>query len=399
MRISLFILVVAAVGCGTSTPPTNYLCRACTTDADCAGNPCFQDASEGHFCGAPCGACPQGFSCQNLQGTDGKVVQTCFPDNELCPDTSGNADMSVSGGGGGGGGGGGPMGDMAFVPCTQPAGGNVTTSGGTVDRLYFGYTGDTRDGTSGSGYSSSLQMVINNIFTRMKANGVEFMMDGGDHMEPNGAQAAITNMNDYATAAAILGKPVFMTMGNHECQTAFNTQDCAYAGAATSDYRLSAFLNQLKTTSGQTSPYYRVDIQTQSGKAVFLVVADDTWDMTQQTWLTQQLTDADANAKYTFVSKHHPTGNTDQPYFQTIYNLVTAHKYTLFMTGHSHEYKHYGSSPRAVVMGLGGAPFNNPNQQWWGYLTVMQCPDDRINVQVFDQSTGNVQDQWSVPPQ
>jgi hypothetical protein len=275
----------------------------------------------------------------------------------------------------------------------------VTTSGGTVDRLYFGYTGDTRDSSSSSGYSTQLQMVINNIYTRMKANGVEFAMDGGDHMEPNGATAATTCMSDYGMAAALLGKPVFMTMGNHECETAFNTQDCGYAGAATSDYRMSAFLKQLQTTSGQTMPYYRVDIQTQSGKAVFLSVADDAWNQAEQDWLTAQLTDADANAKYTFVSKHHPNGNTDQPAFQTIYNLVTSHKYTLFLTGHSHEYKHYSSSPRAVVMGLGGAPFDNPNQQWWGYLTVMQCPDDRINVVVYDQSTGNVQDQWSVPPQ
>ena len=94
-----------------------------------------------------------------------------------------------------------------------------------------------------------------------------------------------------------------------------------------------------------------------------------------------------------------PDGNTDQPAFQQIYNLVTSHKYTLFLTGHSHEYKHYSSAPRAVVMGLGGAPFDNPNQQWWGYMTVMQCPDDRINVAVYDQATGNVQDQFSVPPQ
>jgi hypothetical protein len=190
-----------------------------------------------------------------------------------------------------------------------------------------------------------------------------------------------------------------MTMGNHECATSFDTQDCGYAGAETQDYKMSAFLNQLKTVSGSTLPYYRVDIMTASGKAVFLSVADDAWNQTQQDWLTQQLTDADATAKYTFVSKHHPNGNTDQPAFQQIYNLVTAHKVTLFLNGHSHEYKHNKSTPRAVVMGLGGAPMDNPSQQWWGYITVMQCPDDRINVVVYDQATNNVQDQFSVTPQ
>jgi hypothetical protein len=398
IRVYRMALVLALAGCGTALPPTNYLCRSCDTNADCAGNPCFHDTTGNTYCGSPCEACPGGFNCQNLAGSDGTVVKTCFPISGSCANTPINTDMGVGGNGGGGGGGGGPMGDMAFIPCTAPTGGTVTTSGGTVDRLYFGYTGDTRDSSSSNGYSTQLKSVINGIYTRMKANGVEFAMDGGDHMEASSANEAINNMADYASAAAILGKPVFMTMGNHECATAFNTQDCGYAGAATSDFKMSAFMNQLKTVSGQTTPYYRVDIMTQSGKAVFLSVADDAWNQTEQDWLTQQLTDADATAKYTFVSKHHPNGNTDQPAFQQIYNLVTSHKVTLFMNGHSHLYKHYNSNPRVVVMGLGGAPFDG-SQMWWGYLTVMQCPNDSINVVVYDQATGNVQDQWSVGPQ
>jgi len=401
-RISLLALVVVAAGCGSPTAATNFLCRSCTSDADCGGNPCFTDGTGGTFCGAPCGACPEGFDCQPLAGTSGTVVKTCFPVGASCAAALGGADMGAGGAGGtggGGGGGGGPMGDMAFAPCTAPAGGTVTTSGGTVDRLYFGYTGDTRDSSSSNGYSTGLKTVINNIFTRMKDAGVEFALDGGDHMEASNSSQAIANMADYASAAALLGKPVFMAMGNHECATSFDTQDCGYSGAATMDFKMSAFMTQLKNMTGQTLPYYRVDVMTSTGKAVILSVADDAWNQAQQDWLTQQLTDADTTAKYTFVTKHHPNGNTDQPAFQQIYNLVTSHKVTLFLTGHSHEYKHYSSSPRAVVMGLGGAPMDNPNQQWWGYLTVMQCPDDRINVQVFDQATGNVQDQFSVPPQ
>ncbi len=285
------------------------------------------------------------------------------------------------------------------MPCDPPAGGSVSISGGTVDRVYFGYTGDTRDSSSTSNYSSTLQSTINNIYTQMGQRGVEFALDGGDHMEASNSSAARNNMADYATAAALLGKPVFMTMGNHECGTSFDAMDCGYANAATQDFKMSAFMNQLKTTTGATSPYYRFDIQTQSGKAVFLVVADDAWNTAEQTWLTTQLTDADANAKYTFVSKHHPDGNTDQPAFQQIYDLVRAHKYTLFMTSHSHEYKRQYNDPHAVVMGLGGAPFDNPNQQWWGYLTVMQCPDDRVSVTVYDQGTGNIQDSFTVSPQ
>ena len=61
---------------------------------------------------------------------------------------------------------------------------------------------------------------------------------------------------------------------------------------------------------------------TGSGLAVFIVIADDVWDSTQSSWLTTQLNDADTHAKYTFVSRHHPIGNTDYPDFQTIDNVV-----------------------------------------------------------------------------
>jgi len=82
-----------------------------------------------------------------------------------------------------------------------------------------------------------------------------------------------------------------------------------------------------------------------------------------------------------------------------IETLVRQHKYTLFLTGHSHEYKREPGDPRAIVMGLGGAPFDNPNQQYWGYGTIMQCPDDHIYVTVYDQATGNIKDTFNVPPQ
>jgi hypothetical protein len=420
MRVSIFTnvalvlglagiaLAFALAGCGVPAAALDRLCVACSDDSQCGGNPCFGDLSGNHYCGRPCdGGCPVGYSCQPLAGTSGQVSYSCFPDTENCQtapqptqqydlagvDLAGvdfalnpSQDLAMV------------RHDMATIPCTPPSGGTVTASGGTVDRLYFGYTGDTRMMSSGSGYTPQLQGVINSIFTQMGQKGVEFAMDGGDHMEASNNSEAAACMTDYGTAAGKLGKPVFMTMGNHECAASFSN-DCGYAGAATMDAKMSAYMDALKTISGQTSPYYRFDVMTKSGKAVFLVVADDAWNSTQQTWLTQQLTDADQNAKYTFVSKHHPDGNTDQPAFQQIYNLVKSHKYTLFLTGHSHEYKHQFNDHRAVVMGLGGAPFDNPNQMWNGYLTVLQCPDDSVQVTVYDVSTGNPQDTWAVPPQ
>ena len=389
-RTVVFVAVAALAGC-ESNKAANLLCAFCNDDSQCGGNPCFQDVSGQQFCGAPCAACPAGFSCQPLEGTDGTVEMTCFPDNESClgtpgPNQSGTVDLGASSG---------PPPDFAGVPNPVggiPVGGPVGPTGGTVDRLFFGFTGDTRPDQCGGAYPTA---IIDNIFTLMKNAGVQFAVDQGDHMFNCGSDfnGARDQMNAYVQAANLLGKTVFLTMGNHECTGESSTLCSAYPYGTNHNY--TAFMDALKPISPK--PYYRVDINTDSGLAVFLVVADDTWNAEQQTWLTQQLTDADAHAKYTFVSKHHPDRNTDHPEFQQIYDLVRAHKYTLFLTGHSHLYKRQSSDPRAIVMGIGGAPLAGTSYN--GYGTAVQGTDDRIYVTVYDQATGNVRDKFDVAPQ
>jgi len=389
-RTVVFVAVAALAGC-ESNKAANLLCAFCNDDSQCGGNPCFQDVSGQQFCGAPCAACPAGFSCQPLEGTDGTVEMTCFPDNESClgtpgPNQSGTVDLGASSG---------PPPDFAGVPNPVggiPVGGPVGPTGGTVDRLFFGFTGDTRPDQCGGAYPTA---IIDNIFTLMKNAGVQFAVDQGDHMFNCGSDfnGARDQMNAYVQAANLLGKTVFLTMGNHECTGESSTLCSAYPYGTNPNY--TAFMDALKPISPK--PYYRVDINTDSGLAVFLVVADDTWNAEQQTWLTQQLTDADAHAKYTFVSKHHPDRNTDHPEFQQIYDLVRAHKYTLFLTGHSHLYKRQSSDPRAIVMGIGGAPLAGTSYN--GYGTAVQGTDDRIYVTVYDQATGNVRDKFDVAPQ
>src|SRR5262249_57382752 len=171
-------------------------------------------------------------------------------------------------------------------------------------------------------------------------------------------------MQNYVNAARKFGHTVFMTMGNHECSQSSSTL-CSASSSYGSNANYTAFMDALKPVA--SLPYYRFDVQTtgnKGGKAVFIVVADDAWDATQEQWLTAQLNDADQTAKYTFVSKHHPDGNTDHPEFQQIYDLVRRHKYTLFLTGHSHYYKHQWSDPRAIVVGIGGAPFVGIGNFW-----------------------------------
>src|SRR6185369_17212084 len=100
IRIYRLALVVALAGCGSATPTTNYLCRSCDTNADCAGNPCFHDTTDNTYCGAPYEACPDGFNCQNLTNSDGTMVKTCFPIDGSCANTPINDDLGAGGDGG-----------------------------------------------------------------------------------------------------------------------------------------------------------------------------------------------------------------------------------------------------------------------------------------------------------
>jgi hypothetical protein len=396
MRISIVVAVLVAAGCTTSSHRApNLLCAYCEDDSQCGGNPCFSDVSGGKFCGSPCDDCPAGYSCQPLAGTSGKVLYSCFPDSEACINSPvvnpGAPDMAVKQQ---------PPPPPPPPPPSKtggvPVGGPVGATGGKVDRVFFGFTGDTRPERCGDPYP---QQVINSIYNGMKTQGVQFAVDQGDHMFNCGSSQSAFNgaqqqMGLYVSAAALLGKTVFMTMGNHECTGEYSSLCTVNDYGSNANY--TAFMDALKPVS--STPYYRVDVTTNTGLAVFIMVADDVWDSAEQSWLTTQLDDADAHAKYTFVSKHHPDGNTDHPEFQTIYDLVRQHKYTLFLTGHSHLYKRQYGDPRAVVMGIGGAPFAG-STNYWGYGTALQGTDDRIYVQVFDQATGNVMDRFDVGPQ
>jgi Calcineurin-like phosphoesterase len=390
MRILGAALLVFAAACGSGRA-VNVLCAYCTDDTQCGGNPCFEDVSGNRFCGSPCDdGCPTGFSCAGIYGTDATrgVIATCFPDNEQCIlNVDGGVPFDAET----------PLDDGGGAKTTGvPVGGAVGPTGGTVDHLFFGITGDTRPDQCGGIYP---QTIIDSIFTQLAQKQVDFVLDQGDHMFNCGSTSfafsgAQQQMQRYVNAANKFGRTVFMTLGNHECSGEASRLCSAQTSYGTNP-NYTAFMDALAPIS--PLPYYRFDVQTRGGLAVFLVVADDTWDFNQQQWLTAQLKDADAHAKYTFVSKHHPDGNTDHPEFQQIYDLVTSHKYTLFFTGHSHLFKRQFGNSRALVVGIGGAPLAGGD--YWGYGTVEQGTDDRIAVTIYDQQTGTVQDSFSVAPQ
>jgi hypothetical protein len=288
-----------------------------------------------------------------------------------------------------------PPPDMAYV---APPSGNVTTSGGTVNRLLFGFTGDTRPASSGGSYPS----VIGQIFAAMAAKNVEFAADLGDHMYcfGCGSSSASTQMNDYVRAAQnnLGSRPLFMTLGNHEC--ADSGSNCSLGGYSPANF--TAFMNALGQVSGQSDPYYNIDIQTDAGLARFVIVADNSWDSTQSSWLDSTLSDADANAKYTFVLRHHRinTANTTSTCNDcaTIDNMIQSHKYAMYLTAHTHEFKLDSMDGRIVVMGIGGAQPFDGSGSYFGYGIVEQLTNGNLSVKVYDVSSDTVTQSWVLGP-
>ena len=280
--------------------------------------------------------------------------------------------------------------DLAQNPGPKPLGGAVDTKGGTVDRLFFGFTGDTRPSNADDTANYPVA-TINGIFQRLADADVQFGVDLGDHMYvvAKPAEAPI-QMGYYTTAAQKLGsRPLFMTMGNHDC----NAGNCFYYPM---DPNFLAYMSALKPIS--PLPYYSFTIQTRSGPAVFVIVSDNFSNSDEFTWFEKTLADADKTARYTIVARHHPRGQMGTTY-ALIEQTLARHKYTLFLTGHSHRYyRDHQNDPsgRTVVYGLGGVPNSGPD---WGYGIVQQGLDDRLYVTVYEQATGMPTDSFSVAPQ
>ena len=295
-----------------------------------------------------------------------------------------------------------PDAGVAARPGTPDAGpvptGLVEQDGGTVDRLWFATTGDTRPSSCNdtAGYPKE---AIGQIAQAMKALRVQFAVDLGDHMYVCSDQGGLTPAQLDAAAQAQMGfylgaiaqgpKTWWMTMGNHECDAAYALrQPCLVGGAH--DPNFAAYLSAL----GRPQPYYFTDVQTGAGLARFVVVADDSWGAAQSAWLSTTLADADARARYTIVARHHPvTGSRNGP--GEILNILQQHKYTLVLTAHNHDYEHDTASwgSRSAVVGLGGAG------GYWGFGTVLQNADNTLTFVQRDANGNPIGAAWSVSPQ
>jgi hypothetical protein len=196
-------------------------------------------------------------------------------------------------------------------------------------------------------------------------------------------------MSLYMQAVQRYSGTWFMTMGNHEC-----TSGPCLLSSTNANYR--AFMSALAPIAAK--PYYAFHVQTSLGRATFVIIADNAWDSAQSTWLNQVLTEADANAKYTLVLRHHPEGDTSVSTNSTVMAQIRQHKFAMFLSGHTHTYKHMTTdNGRDLVIGLGGAPLVASGASYHGYAIIDQQPSGTLLVTVYDLA-GAVHDTWSVGP-
>jgi hypothetical protein len=286
-----------------------------------------------------------------------------------------------------------PDGGTGALPGTPDAGvvpgGSVGPEGGSVERLWFATTGDTRPSQCDA-TDQYPKAAIAQIAAAMNALRVQFTVDLGDHMYVcNHSDAEAAQQMGFYMDAVAQGPPAWwMTMGNHECGNNAWPYSCFVSGPH--DANFAAYMSALQ----RPQPYYFNDVQTSLGKARFVIVADDSWDGTQADWLASTLADADAHARYTIVARHHPVQGA-RTGAASILSILQQHKQTLILTAHNHDYEHDLSSwgGRSAVVGLGGAGGR------WGFGTVLQNTDGTLTFVQRDANGNPLGDPWTVSPQ
>ena len=277
-----------------------------------------------------------------------------------------------------------PAGDAGTPdPGNVPAG-SIGLDGGSVDKLWFATTGDTRPGSCDA-TDQYPKETFARIAQSMKALKVQFALDLGDHMFVcNGSVPEAQQQMGYYMAGVAQGpSPFFMTMGNHEC----GSYSCL---PGSTDANFTTYLVALN----RHLPWYSFDVHTAQGLARFVIIADDSWNAEQSAWLESTLADADRKARYTIVSRHHPvTGSRSGS--PELVATIERHRYSLILTAHDHSYSHgTDHGGRAAIIGIGGAGYNAP-----GFGTILQGDDGKLNFVLRDANGNPTGTPWSVPPQ
>jgi hypothetical protein len=210
----------------------------------------------------------------------------------------------------------------------------------------------------------------------------QFVVATGDYMnaDPQGAEGLV-QADLYFRASKLFTGPVFVTMGNHECDT-YTEGNCG--DVDTNNF--AAYRSLLLKPLGQSLPYYVVPFQAQdsSWSAKMIVVACNAWNATQRNWVKQQLQQP---TTYTFVAQHEPMQTVTgvfggPPCLADMTFLLDDYPYDLLIVGHEHTFDVAG---KQVTVGTGGADLSYSGP--YGFATIEQLPKDAWRVIQYDYST------------
>jgi hypothetical protein len=275
-----------------------------------------------------------------------------------------------------------------------------------VSSLYFAATGDTRpndiDDSTPNGANGYPVAVIDSIYQDIQNLNPrpQFVVATGDYQfcSVNGGQQQ-TQLSLYETAREYFSGPLFAAMGNHECNGDTDSNCGSGTSTGVTD-NMSAFMNTLLTPIGQTNPYYAIDITSNSDAptpwtAKFVVVAPNAWSSAQQSWLETEMA---KTTTYTFLVRHEPITATSAPAgLAASQSVIANYPVTLYIEGHSHEYKEPESGSPIVVVGNGGAPLDNPGSDVFGYSLITQTASGDIEVAEYNASTNAIVNATVVP--
>jgi hypothetical protein len=253
----------------------------------------------------------------------------------------------------------------------------IGPGGGSVDHLFFAVVGDTRPSLPDIEllYPTA---IIDKIYADIEAMSPrpQFVVGTGDYMfAVTDKSLAEDQINLYTKASSQFSGTLFAAMGNHECNGLTNS-NCT--GTPTANF--TAFMQALVTPLGQSLPYYSVPITATDGSwtAKMLIIACNSWNATQQSWLTAQLA---TPTTYTILVRHENAASNTGPCVNEVESLMTTNPYNLSLVGHVHE---FSVSGKEVIVGTGGAPLDSGKT--YGYATVEQTASG-FQVSEYDYAT------------